>query len=69
MIAHHVVRTRNVHPGFLSESVAGKIGLATEQMVKGEDPRKYVFVYTSDTKDTPEFRAYKSFLESVRNSK
>ncbi len=68
-IAHYVVKTRNQYPGFFSESVAGKLGLYTEEMVKGKEPRKLVFIYTSDIIDTPEFETYTKLLKEIDSQK
>ncbi|GEM_PF-6706982 len=68
-IAHYVVKTRDPHPGFFSDAIAGKMSLLTEEMVRGKEPRKLVFAYTSDVVDTPEFDAYSKLIKEIERSK
>lgn len=68
-LAHHVVRTKDAHPGFFSTSIAGKLAVTTTQMVLGEEPMKLVFAYTHDVMQSPEFTVYKGLVDEIRQSK
>ncbi|MEK6894759.1 MAG: hypothetical protein AABX10_04820 [Nanoarchaeota archaeon] len=68
-IFNYVAKSSGGRTGFFTKAITGKIIIATESMVQGEEARKLVLLYTSDMTDTPEFKTYQNILEDIKKSK